>query len=212
MVNMELKEKQGLYISKSGLKYRGWTDKAISTFLPTHDKEAKNPHYSKSPPMRLYLITRVSDVEQTDAYKQFTEGNKSRVIGAAKATSTKKNRLLNEVSMWDISLKCKPVEVVIQDAIRSYNNFHEELLSERGHDYTEASPSSGVEFLNRITVNYIRHNLSYYDEKLERLFGKVGKMEAYIILNKKIYAKIGDIYPVLSEECKRQLDRKLGGV
>jgi hypothetical protein len=210
MVVMELKEKQGLYISKSGLKYRGWTDKAISTFLPTHDKEAKNPHYSKSSPMRLYLTLRVEEIEKSREYKQFIDGNKSRVNGASKAVSTKKNRLLNEVLGWDISLKYKPVEVVIQDAIRSYNSFHEDLLIERGHNYTDASPSSNTEFLNRITVNHIRHNLSYYDEKLERLFGKVGKMEAYIILNKKIYAKIGDMHPALAAECKRQLDRKMG--
>ena len=67
-----MNEKSGSYISKSGLKYRGWTDKAISIFLPTHDKEVTNPNYSKSHPMRLYLAKRVDDIENTDEYKLFT--------------------------------------------------------------------------------------------------------------------------------------------
>lgn len=68
-----MNEKSGSYISKSGLKYRGWTDKAISMFLPTYDKELPNPHYSKSYPMKLYLVTRVDDIENTYEYKRFTE-------------------------------------------------------------------------------------------------------------------------------------------
>lgn len=104
----------------------------------------------------------------------------------------------------------KPLDVVIRDAIDSYNNFHEEILLGIGHEYTIATPSSDIKFINRITVNHIRHNLSYYDEQLEKLFGKVGKKEAYFILNKKIYTEIGEVYPNLYHECKRQLDCKCG--
>ena len=210
MLIMDLASNQkGLYVSKAGLKAQGWTDNALLKFLPIHDKETKNPYYSKASPMRLYLISRVKEVENTDAYKLFFEKNRGRVAGARNAVTTKKNLLLNEVLSWEISLKEKPLKSLIQNAIHSYNKFHEELQSERGHEFNAASLSSDKSFLERITVNYIRHNLSHYDNKLEQLFGKVGKNEAYSILNKKIYSKIEEKYPTLSVECKRQLSKKL---
>ena len=47
-----------------------------------------------------------------------------------------------------------------------------------------------------------------YDGKLIALFGKVGKDRAYILLNKKIYNKIMELYPFLECECYRQLNDK----
>lgn len=40
----------------------GWTDALISKHLGTEDVQLKNPHYSTSAPMRLYLVDRVQSV------------------------------------------------------------------------------------------------------------------------------------------------------
>ena len=72
-----------------------------------------------------------------------------------------------------------------------------------------ASEDSDDAFLSRIMVNYIRHDLSSYEERLDMLFGRVGKREAYRILLKKIYKAIKKAYPSLADECNRQLSRKL---
>ncbi|MDA8143988.1 MAG: hypothetical protein M0T81_08400, partial [Thermoplasmatales archaeon] len=37
------------YISKAGLKTRGWTDSMISIFLGNPDLERFNPHYKSAP-------------------------------------------------------------------------------------------------------------------------------------------------------------------
>jgi hypothetical protein len=174
------------YISKAGLKERGWTDTGITKFLGPCDKTAVNPHYRKAAPMHLFLVDRVVAAEQTDAYRQFTEKNKNRVTGAKKAVKTKKERLLEELMGWQINVKKKKYHKVVRNAINSYNSFHHMLNVERGHEYIKASKNSDPEFLHRITVNYLRHNLSSYEERLDDLFGKVGKTEAYIILNRKI--------------------------
>lgn len=196
------------YISKSGLKSRGWTEKAITTFLPLHDKEARNPIFSSAAPVKLYLQIRVEDIEQMGAFKEFARKNKNRIAGAAVAVVTKKTRLLGEVSSWNIGLPSVPLGTVRGNAIRSYNQRRELVWSERWSDFGEATPSSDIAFLDRITVNFIRHHLSCYDGKLEQLFGKVGKAEAYSILNRKIYAKISSVYPELAAECRRQLKQK----
>lgn len=198
------------YISKAGLKERGWTDTGITKFLGPCDKTAVNPHYRKAAPMHLFLVDRVVAAEQTDAYRQFTEKNKNRVTGAKKAVKTKKERLLEELMGWQINVKKKKYHKVVRNAINSYNSFHHMLNVERGHEYIKASKNSDPEFLRRITVNYLRHNLSSYEERLDDLFGKVGKTEAYIILNRKIYESIAKAYPDLAEECERQMYRKSG--
>ena len=60
-------------------------------------------------------------------------------------------------------------------------------------------------FLSRIMVNYIRHNLTSYEDLLEELRGKEGKYEAYTKLKNKILEKIAEVYPELKEECNRQM-------
>jgi hypothetical protein len=60
------------YISKAGLKGRGWTDTGITKFLGPCDKTAANPHYRKAAPMHLFLVDRVMAAEQTDEYREFT--------------------------------------------------------------------------------------------------------------------------------------------
>lgn len=183
----------------SGLKVRGWTDRGIRLFLGEPDKKVPNPHYKSASPMRLYLKARVEEAEETEKFIEFLESGKKRKTGSRKAVETKKQRLLKEVGSWDIEIQKE--DDIQGKVISSYNEFKEEMLFERGHEYTPASRNSSKDFLNRITVNYIRHNLSEYDNKLDVLFGRVGKTEAYRLLNKKIHAKIAEIYPRLSEEC-----------
>lgn len=88
----------------------------------------------------------------------------------------------------------------IKKAIKSYN-YNSDGLS-------FASPKDDPELLDRITVNYIRHELSQYDHGLASLWGRVGKGEAYLLLNKKIYTAISAQYPELKSECAKQMQRK----
>lgn len=196
------------YLTKSELKERGWTEKAISLFLGECDKEAKNLYYSKAPPVRLYLKSRVEAVERSEAYQNFLLKNANRVSGARKAAETKKLRLLEEVAGWTIELEARPYPEIVEAAIEAYNSYRKMLYYDRARDYTPANTDSDPEFLQRITVNYLRHELSDYEYRLRVLFGKVGKTEGYRILNKKIYDKIASTYPQLRDECNRQMARR----
>ena len=195
----------GDYISKAGLKGRGWTDKGISQFLPTWDKEAPNPYYRKASPMKLYLMVRVEEIEQSEPFKAFQEASLNRKNGAAKAVVTKKAMLMAELNSWKIVVKSKPLEDVRKNAIREYNNHQASLERDDGYF---ASPNSNKDFLDRITVNQLRHSLSNYERRLDALFGKVGTHQAYPILHKKVMEAIADKYPELATECQRQIARK----
>ena len=197
------------FVSKSTLKSRGWTDKSIESFLKKPDKTTKNPYYTSASPMKLYLTSRVLVAEQSGEYIAFQKVSNKRKASSLKATQTKKKQLLQRIKECRIELERKSPTEVKQDAIVSYNDFKEQMLWEREHEYTPATENSDDEFLNRITVNYLRHNLSNYDDQLAAIFGRVGVGDAYAILNEKIYAKIAETYPHLREETEKQLKRKL---
>lgn len=198
------------HLTKKALKTRGWTDKAIDLFLKTPDKETKNPVFRTAPPMKLYLLNRVEKVEQTKEFQDFQTKNKQKKEGSHKAVETKKKNLLNEINNWKIKLEHKDLKVIEKNAIYSYNQFKQERSDESGnYDFIPANNKSDKIFLNRIMVNYLRHNLSDYDSRLADIFGRVGTSEAYRIINEKIYSKIAEIYPELKDECDNQLMRKL---
>jgi hypothetical protein len=199
------------YIPKAGLKERGWTDAAIERFLGACDKEAPNPHYRSAAPMRLYLLSRVKKTEDSKRYQQFFEKNRGRRLGAHKAAETKKQRLISRVELWKIDVPSRPYERVLKDAIWAYNEFREEKQYASDGTWLSWEPAtkeSDPAFLDRITVNYIRHEMTDYDDRLHALFGKIGTYEAHEILNRKIYAAITNRYPHLAGECARQLREK----
>jgi len=66
--------------------------------------------------------------------------------------------------------------------------------------------SCDVEFLHRITVNFLRHQGTSYEEKLDEIFGKTGVNAAYIAIKKKVLEAIAKEYLFLAEECKRQME------
>jgi hypothetical protein len=194
------------YYSKTNLKVRGWTDKAIEIFLKSHDKESKNPYYSSASPMKLYSILRVENVEKTTIFKEYKNKNEKKRKSSQQAVITKKEKILNYIKNINIELKKEDYNSILKKAINSYNIFKEEISLRREYfDFQPATLNSDEEFLMRIFVNYIRHKLTNYDEDIEKIFGKVGKIEAYYLLNKKIYNKISEVYPSLKTECEKQL-------
>ncbi|MHA1439475.1 MAG: hypothetical protein ACTSPD_18045 [Promethearchaeota archaeon] len=51
----------------------------------------------------------------------------------------------------------------------NYKNYEPHYINEKDID---------TSFLKRVEVNYIRHELSAYEDNLEKLFEKTGKTEA----------------------------------
>ena len=75
----------------------------------------------------------------------------------------------------------------------------------RGHPYIYCLGDVPEAVANRWTTNYIRHNLTMYDEIIKsELAGKVGRDAAHAILKNKILWEIIKKYPHLREECTRQ--------
>ena len=72
-------------------------------------------------------------------------------------------------------------------------------------DNLEYKPPKDPELFNRWIVNYIRHNLTKYDNILRAYRGHVGVDEAYYYLKENILLKIADVYPAYRDECFEQI-------
>jgi hypothetical protein len=98
-----------------------------------------------------------------------------------------------QFSLCEISAYAPP-------AIEAYSEWHWD-----GDGTAEDAPA---EFLERITVNFIRHNLTAYDRALEEVAGRVGIASAVQAIRARIYSAIGESDPALADECSRQLMRR----
>ena len=53
-----------LYLSRSGLKRSGWTEKLIDAILAKADARAENPHDERCKSMALYSLARIQRLQQ----------------------------------------------------------------------------------------------------------------------------------------------------
>jgi hypothetical protein len=200
MENFKNKE----YFCKSELLERGWTLTGITKFLKFHDLEKINPKFKNASSLKLFKIERVKQIEETDKFKIWLEENKKKKISSEKAVKTKETKLLELINSIKINVLEIPLKNAIYNAIDDYYSFN----IERDRDvYVD---KNDIEFINRITVNWIRHKMTEYDDSLLIIFNKTGKNKAYQIINQKIYFEISSVYPELKDECNRQLFNKTG--
>ena len=187
------------YITKTGLKGKGWTDSLIKRFLPKSDKTECNPHYKCRRPMHLYLVKRVARVEKTPAFLAAREVAENRRAAAKSGTATKRQATEAYLQSLEIAVPELDDEELVERAL-SYNS----LNWERGR---YATPSDAPNFLDRICVNFLRHEMTGYEEHLEDVHGRVGAKDAYLAIKEKVLNRIADVYPRLFDECMRQIDR-----
>ena len=190
------------HLTKAGLKERGWTDALIRDFLKEPDQTKRNPHCSSAPPMCLYKVSRVGAVEATDEFAQRMARTQSRRETAKKAA--KKGLRTKRKETRKLAMDMPPVprldrDELIKRACKHYNK-HWELRNPDKY----ATSSNTPEFLNRICVNYLRHGVSEYDERLGMMYGRVGGKEMYHPIRQKVLRAIADAYPYLAAECYRQ--------
>ena len=124
-----------------------------------------------------------------------------RQCGAKTAVQTKRAALTQRVLEMHVSVETRPEHWVRRATIEAYNEWHWD-----GDGTAEDAPA---EYLERITVNFIRHNLTAYDRALEEVAGRVGIASA--VQSKDLLSHrraIGESYPALADECSRQLMRR----
>lgn len=190
------------YITKGTLKSgRGWADRAIATLLGECDVRVMNPHYKQAAPMQLYQLKRVKRAERTAAFKKFKDAKERRSIVSSGVAEKKRDELIRETSETQVNVpKIKDYRLA---ACRHYNR----LWEERGECDKSASLSDDKEFLDRISVNFLRHEMTRYEENLASVSGRVGCQKARYLHKIIVLDAIAGAYPELADECARQKKR-----
>lgn len=188
------------YYTYSNLLKMGFTKKLIEEHL--HEPLLKdNPHYRMGPKMKLYLAKDVEKFMKTDIFLNYQESRKNRVNAAIKNANKRREEnyryIDDEISQ--ITVKRVPLDELERLTIEAKVDW---ILWTRDDFYGFDDLSD--ETLARWMINYIRHNLTNYDEILDNIKGKFGVEEAYIKYKKILMLKIKEVYPELFIETKEQ--------
>ena len=193
---MSEKEK---YVTKTELKKRGWNDELIGKYLP-EPYVTKNPYYSR---MSMYLW-KEKDVLEAEQNKEFLDCLEKRKVyqkraAAAVRTKEEKMRVILNAAIEHIKVEEHDYEEVVKRALKAKQNWYD-ITDQYDRDVRNADSRT----VQRWTVNYIRHNLTDYDEFLYNAKGKTGISFAYPLYRRAVLDRISDVYPYLCEECERQ--------
>jgi len=178
------------------IELRGWTKALIEKFLGVPDETKVNHRYRKSAPIQLFSLDRVKTMESNSLFVEALDKSEKR---RKSVRGTARDKLKEKTSLLKINLKVLDEQVLLDRALKNFNDFKMER-----EDYRFADKTSGKTFLDRICVNFIRHNLTSYDQDIEDLFGQQEKDYGLLLLRNKIIKEISKAYPYLREECIRQ--------
>lgn len=185
------------HLSMRGLRERGWTDAMVRDFLGEPDTTRPNPRYRTGAPMKLYLAERAAVAEaSTEWADRAARAAQRRAAGAAAAgqrraeTEALARRLADDL-VNSVEIPSRPQ----QAAIEAYNRWHLAGCTcpgwrEIGFCGKRADASNSPEFLRRITVSFVRHQLTAYDRACSLLAGRVGRQDAREILRAEVDAAI----------------------
>lgn len=189
-------------IKQSNLEQRkDWSKATIDRFLGEPDKSYTRRYRRMR--VSLYSMHRVEAAERSQAFRENAVKLRARKAAAAKGAETKLRRLLAQVARMEVTVEVIPLDDVQANAIHVYNNF-----AKRRYDGEHADENSSRTFLDRIMVNYIRHELTQYDHQLWVVAGKSGAVTARITIAKRIFEAIAQGYPALASECQKQMQKR----
>lgn len=151
--------------------------------------------------MRLWAQERVEAAEARPEFTGRAAQAARRSAAGTQVARRKHDELLAEAASIVVRVPVMPWGRLVREACAHYN----ERQDARGQwDAWEATPQSDPEFLDRIMVNFLRHELTAYEAELAALYGKIGRADAGPVIRNRVLDAIAGAYPGLAGECSRQ--------
>lgn len=192
-------------LTKTEVKSLGFTEKLIEMLLPEPELRP-NPHYRSAAFMQLFKRSDVEKAMKNPVFQERLKKREERQAAAEKAVETKRAKLKAATDKFIESIKIEKVDIdVLRTAtIEAKQDWYYEQSYIRGEWYVKDAYSADENTVMRWMVNFVRHEMTSYDEQLYYMKGKVGIREMYQDIRDFILDKIAVIYPELAQECKRQ--------
>ncbi|MEY9892985.1 hypothetical protein ABIA31_006663 [Catenulispora sp. MAP5-51] len=181
------------FLNGRELAARGWTPAMIRDFLGSPDHFEYIPRFRNAAPMLQFALARVLAAERTAKWAARLELAAQRSAAARRAADRRREEMISLVAD----------EMPIPD-------LGPDVLTDRAVRHGEPRDAIGAgkadhKTLNRWKVNYLQYDLIRFDEKIEGMFGQIGRAAAVKSLRRRALQKIGAAYPDLLWECQRQL-------
>lgn len=190
------------YCTAIELRERGWTPALIKKYLGKPDTSTRNTTYRSAPDIKMYSWIRVEECEQSEEWQCEIAALRARTDAAK--SQQKRKKLLEQVEEMQVVVSHLSPRELVPRAIVAYNEYHQERMWQYGYQYAPAHAGCDKRFLQRIAVNYIRHELTHYDEVIERLSQAPAMAQARNAIRRRIYYEIIKVYPQYTDECLRQ--------
>ena len=201
-------KKKEEYITVTGLvEKRGWTRSMATKLLENLDyKEVNNPYYKCAAPMILYYLKDIKRIEKTKKFAQLKEKAEKRKISAKKAVETKINTTVDIADTFSVTVERIDLEDLREYTLEEKQNWYNyNFFSTLNREIWKNAYSADEDTIKRWMVNFIRHNLSDYDEQLEILEGRIGKSKGYSHFKTKLAEEMKKVYPELEKEIKKYM-------
>lgn len=195
---MEKKKTKIEYVCKKTLLERGWTEKIMDELLP-FPKLVDNPHYKCSSPMQLWDLKIVKQKERKKKFKENKEKKERRSKAMKEVAERRKKETMKLAESFNIEVERMDIDTLRNETLADKEAWY---FVTNQFERAESVYFADEETVRRWELNYIRHNLTKYDEELEELFGQVGKNDAYWEYKDRIMKKIYEVYPELRIKAK----------
>lgn len=192
-------------ITQKTVKTMGFTDKLIAELLP-EPQLVNNPHYRKAAKMKLWKLSDVESAMNSPVFQESLKKRKRYKEAAEKGVATKKAQLKDETDKFLESIKIEHLNIglIREYALKAKQNWYDDNFCMRSNIYYQTTDGADEDTITRWMVNYIRHEMTSYDEQLYHMKGRIGKFDMYHEIHDHILDKIAIVYPELAEECERQ--------
>lgn len=195
-----------MYLNKRQLNKRGWSPKLITNFLGDPDDVKPLGKYCEE---HLYFLPRIEKIEKLEDFKKSQAKYLTRRNAGKQAAKNQAQKRIEAARTMIIRVRRLAEDEVLEAAIEHYNfrrrRVYYDDWDDAPYESLPADPNSDLRVLERITVNYIRHNLTSYDSKLFQQRGRIGGDEAVPIIRRRVFEEIACAYPQLADECDRQM-------
>jgi len=181
-------------VSRSALSRRGWTAQLMETLLGEADCIESVHSSTDIPPTRLYSLRRVEAAERSGAFLEAQKLQAAKTEENADKLRNEFDNLVAEIKRLEIIVDVIDIEEARQQAIVAYNSRRHERLPD------QIDPG----FLGRITVNWLRHERTFYDHAIELIAGHYFAAQATRLIRHRVLDAIAAAYPELHRECERQ--------
>lgn len=187
-------------LNKTEVKELGFSEKLIQELLPEPEKIKM---YGRPHPMLLWLETDVLSAMETEVFKEYQVKAKNRRLGAKKGIETKYKKTMALVESAKITVEKMSYKRIRRNALDEKEYFKIQRDDFDGFNRNEIPE----DVIRRWCDNYIRHNLTSYEQHLYEIENQVGVSDAYDRLQERITEEILKVYPNYIGKQSRELKK-----